>query len=602
MSKILYLIPVVYTFSIFANVEMEPIIYSSKQDVKESNFIDAYNVINEDEIEMTSSPQLEDLLSKQSFVTTKTSGAIGGESSIFIRGTESRHTIILIDGVRVHDPTSVDRTMNLSMIKNTDIERVEILRGSQSALYGSDAIGGVVNIITKKGKRKQKVKLQGGYAKQIESTNSFSIGENEFNLNAHYFESDFLSAAADETEKDLHVHKGFHISHRINHDKIKARTSLKYFDAHLDTDRFDFTKNKPVDDRGSFSKDGQVQINHQLDINLQEQRDMSFNISASKYKRKNKYYSVTDYERDFYEGDSIQTEIKMNETLLDGNIIYGFFQLNDSYHDDSVSRETQVINEMFYNHYQEIENYIFSYGGRLTSNTQFGDHLVYKASLERNFLEKQLKFGGSLSTAYKAPSIYQQFAPETAYGKNGNKNLAPEKSKNIEVFTEYNCTNFMSRMTYYNMEISDLIEHTGANGYVNSSTLFTKGFELENTFFTSENLSLSLNGFYYHYDKSNGSKVLRRPTRSYSSKFTYKANDKHRVMLNLLWNDERFDMQGSEVVKLSSYELIDLSYQFSRENFTLLASVNNLLDREYQLVKGYSTMGRNFSINIGLQY
>lgn len=581
----------------FARYKLKPIVYSSKQDVTNENMIEDFRVISKDDSEMISAHQLEDVVRTLPGVVTSHNGGIGGKSSVFVRGSESRHTLILIDGVRYHDPTSPDRTINLSVLKDLDIERIEFLRGSQGVLYGSDAIGGVINIITKKGDGKSSVRLTKGYYDQYNVQNTFVLGANIFSFSAHYFDSDALSAAKDGVEQDQNINKGVTLKHSFDKEGLKSETTIKYVDVHLDTDRLEQPSQTPADDTGTFSKDTQLFINQKLEMEIVEQRSLYLDIALSQYDRKEKYYNsdFLRYDRMLYEGDTVATEIKLKEQFLDGSLIYGIGHSIDSAKNSDDFDEKQSLLDLFVNHHQQYWGYNFSYGARLTRNNDFGDHLVYKLGLERDLIYKRLKVGAMLGTGFKAPSIAQQFTPSF-----GNAELAPEKSLDWELFSEFDYGPYEQRLTYFHSEIDDLIGFLNSS-YENTGALLSKGVEFGQRF-SFKSFYVSLDMTLQSLENEDGTKVLRRPEKTYDLSYGHNFNDLHSLQVLFKWVGERYDRQVSEDIFLGEYATTDLSYRFMKKNVSIITSVRNLFDTKYELVKGYSTLGRNMAVNLKISY
>ncbi len=167
------------SFTSFAqDYSIDSIFVTSKQSIPQKSETSSTFTITKDDIERNPKANLLELLSQVPGIDISTTGIQGGESSIFIRGAEARHTLILIDGVRSFDPTSIGRTFNASILDLVNIERIEILKGNQSVLYGSDAIGGVINIITKLGSQNKLIKLSTGNFNQVSA--GFGTDYNKF--------------------------------------------------------------------------------------------------------------------------------------------------------------------------------------------------------------------------------------------------------------------------------------------------------------------------------------------------------------------------------------------------------------------------------------
>lgn len=581
---------------------LEPIIHTSKQEIKQNHMIEKTQVIPIEDIKLSASHRIENLIANLPGIYISHSGAIGGESSIFVRGTEARHTLILIDGVKFYDPTSVGRTLNLGTLNTSDIERIEFISGDQSVLYGSDAIGGVINVITKKGQNKNFIAGTTGYYRQIRSENTVNFERNVLSVAAHYLDSDELSIVAGDGEKDININRGISINHFFSNDSFNMSTSFRYLDNYATADGFDFASQTPTEDKRAFGKDNQILFHHKTTTNIAEQRKLIFDLSFFKYKRENKYFEVIDYNKASYIGDNMTVEIRLQDDFLDGNVIYGVAESKDLYRDDEIASLEQNSFALFANHYQRINKYIVNYGFRLTGNEYFGNHLVYKTSAKKIFWDNKLSLGASFGTGFKAPSIYQQFAPASSFGKIGNKDISPEKSESFETFFETSLNIYKARLSYFSIKVADLIDYgSAAQGFINISELRSRGVEVSQELKYGRSItSFDIN--LLKLEREDGNRVLRRPERMYVLRHKYSFNDRNMISSSWHWNDERYDVQGPKEIKLGAYDLLDVSYILKFQSLELACTVKNILDRKYELVKNYATLGRTVSVDLEFSY
>ena len=131
----------------------EIVVTATRLETSKKKVGSSISVISREEIEQRKEPYVLDLLRTVPGLDVVNTGSRGGNAAIFIRGAKSEQTLVLIDGIEIGDPMSTGRAADLSTLSTENIERIEVLRGPQSTLYGSDAIGGVINIITQRGKK-----------------------------------------------------------------------------------------------------------------------------------------------------------------------------------------------------------------------------------------------------------------------------------------------------------------------------------------------------------------------------------------------------------------------------------------------------------------
>jgi vitamin B12 transporter len=577
---------------------LEPILFSSKQEVKSNKITSSHFVYDVDELDNKTNTRAADLLQNVPGVEVSQTGLVGGEASVFIRGSEGRHTLILIDGVKVFDPTSIGRTLNLSVLNTLDIEKIEVLKGSQSVLYGSDAIGGVINIITKKGSSKDSIKLSSGYFHELATQNTFSIGEGVLYLNAYYQQSKHSSEVAIGDEKDFSEAKGITLNHSTEAGKFEFATTLKISNTFSEADSFDFSTNKAKDDESGYGKDQHIFFKEGVVYNNSANKKTSYDVSYNQYNRKNKYYSVSDYTADEYNGTVLEIEVREQYKLKDGDFILGVNHIAETYKDDDVSEKKQTISDLFFNNILVQERSIFELGMRATSNLDFGKHLVYNIGW-KHLISDFLNIKVSNKTGFKAPSVYQQQAPATVWGPVGNENLAPEKSNNYELAFEFQKESFMSSVAFFYNEVQDYIDYD--SGYENVASLVNRGVEIGASL-NGKEISYGGDVTFINYSLAQGKEVQRRPDFSLNTFLNHQISDQHLVNIDWSWKGRRFEYAGTEKKVLSPYDILGIDYIYTKGNMKLITAVKNLFDREYETTRGYSVLGRNLQLTLNYNY
>lgn len=576
---------------------LEPIIFSSKQKLKSAEVTSSHVIYEVDDLERTSIGRATELMQRIPGVEVSQTGVTGGEASIYIRGAEARHTLILIDGVKFYDPSSIGRTLNVATLNTLDIERIEVLKGAQSVLYGSDAIGGVINIITKKGRAKDSVKFSTGYYNELALENSFSFKDTLLYLNAYYQDTAVESEALDEAEKDANVNRGFTGSYSFDAFGVEFETLFKMVDNYAEVDRYDYSNYTTDDDRNAYGKDKSRFFNQKAMYQLSDSEKIKANLNYHKYERVNKTYNQFDIDYDTYNyyGSVLGTEVSYNKDHLNGHETLGIDYSIETYEDDSDEQFNSSYFDVFYMRDLNHFNMNFDLGSRLTHNEDFGSHIVYHAGVKKEFVPKHF-IGLNNKTGFKAPSVYQLKAPESNFGKIGNEDLGPEKSNNYEVNYEYRTSDKLFTTSVFYNEVKDFIGF-GSEGYENTKGAIYRGLEVSFDHKMTKR-EYGINASYTTYKLSSALEATRRPDYTLTTYYLEKINDIHSVLVDLQYKGLRFDNgdPNKDQIELDPYTILNVDYQFQKNNFDLIVSVKNITDEEYELATGYTTLGRNFQL------
>jgi vitamin B12 transporter len=184
----------------------EVIVTATKTEQSQGEVGSSTTVITAEDLKKTGKKSVGEVLRDVPGVAVMQNGAFGGSTSVYLRGSKPGHTLVLIDGVEVNDPISTDRSFDFAHFTTDNIERIEVVSGPQSTLYGSDAMGGVINIITKKGKGRPKFELssEGGSHQTFRESIGFGGGTEKLNysISALRLDSEGISKAIDGSEED----------------------------------------------------------------------------------------------------------------------------------------------------------------------------------------------------------------------------------------------------------------------------------------------------------------------------------------------------------------------------------------------------------------
>ena len=568
-------------------------------------------VITETDIYHSKLLKVKDILKRNIGIDIGSNGSFGGLTSLFLRGTESNHTIIMIDGVKVYNPISPDGTFDLSHLTTENIERIEVIRGPQSGLYGSDAIGGVINIITKKGEGKPTLSFTQEYGAHNTWSETISssgkLGKFSYSFSYRRLDTDGISKASERygnKEKDKYKDNSFsgRFDYQIDKD-IGIGLITRYIRANVDIDDWGL---RAIDDPDHINKISQFLISTYLNQKVNKFWEYNFKISFMR----DILHDISGSAGpgwpylSYAKGENKAIELQNNFYINDGDtFILGFQYNNESgnyFYDDGWSKtliEKGTNNRSFYfeNRLNLGDKFFNTVSFRFDNHSRFGTHTTYKFGISY-LLNENTKLKGNIGTGFKAPTIYQLYAPPSFWGPVGNPELKPEKSIGYDFGIEQEFLNdkLHIEIVGFRNNLKNLIEWLTGKGCVNIGKAKTSGVETEIKFFPTSKLSLSLSHTYLNAkDKTTGEILPRRARNKYNLNINYNFG-KGNVNLNVGRYEKRYDNIGGQIFKLKDYTKLDMaiSYQVNK-NIELFLKGNNLLDTYYEEFYSYGTEGRS---------
>jgi vitamin B12 transporter len=549
-------------------------------------------VIDAEELQRRNQPLLADVLRTVPGVDVVRSGGRGQTTTVLLRGNKSEHTLVLIDGVRVNDPSSTSNLFDFAHLTTDNIERVEIVRGPQGMLYGSDAIGGVINIITKTGKGKPAFTFsaEGG------SYNSFrgSAGVNggtdatQYGFNISRFHTSGFSAYNEERggiEDDGTRNMNFsgRLSHRWN-EAVSADFAMRLNDNATEYDDFAANADNEVEGQ-QFS--GRAALNLAL---MEERWKQTVAVSH--------VMSHNDRRTIFGDYDSRGERQKLewlNEVNALANHRFTFGAEGEQEAFRSTFSRRESMNNFALLAQDQItlgDAFSVAIGGRWDNPEAFEDEATWRISPVYELDATGTRFTASYGTAFKAPSLYQLFD-----GFVGNRSLKPETSKGYDIGVEQSLWQdrvVLSAVWFHN-EVENLLDYSFLqNRYVNTGESRMQGVETGLTYRPSEVWEFGLNYTYTDAeDRQTGLRLLRRPEHKVGVRADYFFLEKGRIGTDIAWIGEREDVNALGLrTGLDSYTLVNLSAGWQLlPNAELTARIENLLDEEYEEVFSYGTAG-----------
>ena len=490
------------------------------------------------------------------------SGTKGQTTSIFTRGSESNHTLVLLNGIAINDQSVTDGLHDFGQDFIQNIQQIEVYKGSNGSHFGPSAIAGAVNFITDID-YVNSYSISGFNLKNYSLNNNYTkITNNDwhFNIKGAANSSDTKSAIAGGKESD--GVKNYQLSFdgvKWFNDNAKFKTSLYSRQTKADYDGSSTDESGYVSDNKMYAF--QSSFEHKKEDTLSDLK-----LHYHNYDRK---YDNSGYLDEYYSQAIVargEREIKKNEKLSFGygaeyKYDWGNFENRGSY---TASTKGHIKNfGTFANSaYKLNENQIFSIFLRADdhSTTEFNDS--YKLNFLQNFGDLNLNI--SHSTGLRNPTLYELYGTDN-YGIKGNKNLDPEKSKTNELNLDYNISNNLTLKTsLYKTEIYDRIESNAA--YTQHENLKTninqEGIENEIAL-TNKFRSFSVFSNFSKSRKNNGQAQNRRPDLSYGAKYRSKIFDNYidDLNINLAYKHtgKYTDWDGSANTIQKSTDLVDLN-------------------------------------------
>ena len=541
-----------------------------------------YAIITKEEIEKYGLTSVADVLEYVSGITLTSYGGPGQLTELYMLGLKSGHTLVMVDGVPVYDPTNTEGNANFEWLDLSNVERIEVIKGPQGALYGSEAVAGVINIITTKPKQDYlKVNLEGGkYLTFKEKLSGGKVFQGGFiGFTAENFKTNGFSATNSNPDDD-----GFHYttgSLTLGYEptdflKLTWNAKVKggyaeYDEGRNNYDNF-FTSLKAdatITDKFAITA---VAGNHKEDRDYQEKLFPRFYRGIVRYLSLQPIYYLTD------------------STFVTGGVNYrqekGEFGAKASEHLKSAFLELHT----------SLYGITATAAVRRDLHSQYGGKTTYKLSAGYLFEPTGTKIRAQYGTGFRAPSLYQLYSPSF-----GNPNLKAETGEgwNVGVDQELPYLDGKVSITYFKNHVWNWIDWN--NRYYNIGKAITEGAEVEGRFNLTKNFSLY--GNYTHlrakqYDSTTGrwEWLPKRP------KFTYTAGldgkiERFSFSVRALHYSDR--PSGSKT--LGGFTTVNAYASYTLKNgIKVYARAFNLTDEDYELTYGYNTMGR--ALFVGASY
>ncbi len=538
-------------------------------------------------------------------VTINQNGAFGGTASVRIRGASSDQTLVLMDGVPINDPSGTGGGYNFAYLDTENIERIEVLKGPQSTLWGSDAIGGVVAITTKRPEPGVGGSAFGEYGSFNTFRGGASIGgaseTGDFRLAATGITTDGISKADEangNTEDDGYDSTTLSARGGLNlPSNIRLDGKLLYSEAMSEYDSYSGGAQGSTADGDESTESDSLTGNVSLKVPLFDDRlENLFVVGYSDITRKN----FTDGDESYSaQGDRAIYRYQGTFTVNAANKLAFGAEREETTANDSDS----TIDGLFALYeFKPVEKLTLTGGVRVDDTDTFGSKTTGRVAAAYSATD-QILLRASWGQGFKAPSIYQSTYVCTFCGlTEPNTNLKPETSEAYDVGVEWNSPDGRAQagIGVFHQETENMIDFSYTTGYDNIAFVTSEGVELTGAYQFTNWLGVSANYAYIDAEDGNGDALVRMPEHSGDVTVSLDPDGPLSGAVLVRYNGEEPNSSGG---MLASWTRVDLTGRYDlTDSVELFARIENLFDEQYQQILGYGTPGLSGSVGVRLRY
>ncbi len=587
-------------------------------------------VLTAEKIQASQAISAVELLAQTPSVSFTRNGGPGTSTSLNIRGAETQHTVVLIDGVKLNDPSSTQGGYNAGSLLIGDVSRIEVLRGAQSTLWGSQAIGGVVNIVTAEPTKafESNASVEGG-ARDTAYVRAGAGGVTErvtWRLAGSYYTTDGFSASALGTEKDGYQNSG--VSGRVRvalTDTVSAEVRSVYSSGKFDFDGF-------AGDSSEFGRTKELVVYTGLNFSLLDGR---WNNRVA--------YGYTDTDRENINPARPTVPLTFDAAGKNKRWEYqGAFAVTDTvtasfgaesersrmqtrspstYEPNPAFRTGKVGVDSLYGQIQAevVPGLTLTGGLRYEDHDTYGEHTLGQVAAAYALNGGATVLRASFGQGFRAPGLYE------LYSEYGNLNLNPEKFDSWDAGVEQALLGGKAKVsaTVFKREADNEIRYTSCSSpstdalctpggafrygyYKNVQKTETKGIELVGQLSVTDRLSLTGNYTYTDAENASGSnagkQLTRRPKNLANLSATYRWPVGLSTTIAARYVGKTFNNEAN-TVSVNEYTLVDLRASYPiNDRLEVYGRVENAFDKDYQTILNYGALGRGAFLGLRAKF
>jgi vitamin B12 transporter len=613
----------------------EVIVTATKSPIKQSQTGKVVDIITQEQLQKSFGKSLGEVLNEQpGMIINGADNNLGTNQTVYTQGASAGNTLILLDGVPLYDASGISSEFDLNNFALDNIERIEILKGAQSTLYGSDAVAGVINIISKKGEGKpfnlninHSIGSYHTYNDAVSISGSNGKGQTYF-VSYNKIYSRGFSSAYDSTGKNNFDKDGFGKDvFQLNYTfKPFKQTSVRLFGKY-NNNRADVDAGAFVDDKDYTNHNDNTTAGTSIDYKLNK-GFIRFQYNYNRFNRsfiddslytnlfekysQGKYYGTSNYlelysHLNFNKNIEFLAGIDYNENSTTQSYVvipdYGFPSLPisaDSAKTNQVSAYGSLILKTNNGFHTEL-------GGRWNYHNIYGSNYTYSFN-PFYLIDDHYKIYVNIASGYRVPSLYQ------SYSEFGNRKLKPEVSTNYETGVQYYSDKINVRVTGFMRNIKDVFYFytnptTYASKYINADKQNDYGIETEATIRFSKPFSASLNYTYVDGKISTTNanakdtsffNLYKRPKNVFNLFLNYQATKDLFLSATFKAVSKAFEPQyNGPSYELKGYYTLGFYSQYNfNKAVNIFGDFQNITDQKYFVTRGFTTKGFNFNAGI----
>ncbi|MHC4455229.1 MAG: TonB-dependent receptor plug domain-containing protein, partial [Planctomycetota bacterium] len=571
-----------------------------------SQLPDSVTIISEKQIKQQKARTVFETLRSVPGLNIRKSGGTGRLTNVTIRGSASNQVLVMIDGVQVNSPTT--GSFDFSNLTTDNLERIEIVRGPQSTLYGSDAMAGLINIVTKKGKGKPKFGFRSEFGTPEKTFNeainsSGSLKAFNYSCDVARTDSDGRGSNDDYDKTNVSARVGYKIIETLNFD-----TSLRFNDSKVGIDDGPF-----VNDPNRTSENEDFVINSNLNHNITNwwSHRLKFSFTGSDLKS-------TDHPN-----PGVSDPFGSSRFHLDTQIYTGEWQHTLKYKDidtfvvgfefedqeaDNRSFDVAIVNRGWYfqNQLKLWDRFFFNAGLRIDDNNRYGKEVNPKLSMAYHLKETDTKFKANWGKGFRGPTLNDLFWPGA-----GDPTLEPEESESYDLGIEQYLfeDKVFCGVTYFKNRYSNLIQWApiDSSGFIwrpqNLSSVRTEGVEVEAVVKPFKGLTLRGTFTKTSTRDAHHKELIRQPRTQGAVNINYNFLEKFNINIDdtiVSHTRAGFNPRGERTN--DGYNKLDVAFTYDySKHFQAYSRIENILNEHYDETLGFRSPGARFFFGVKLR-